>query len=328
MCRRLDRALNTLNRLELDCGIVIKPENIYYFTGYYPTAKAVLILKDDPLLLISKMDYLLAENAGVQYKAVEKIEEELRLRLKGRKIGVEKSHVTLEFYEKHLRGKEVHDMRFIGEMRMRKDREEIRRIKKAAELTKKVIMDVSGDMFGSREREIAARAEYMIKRVAEPAFNAIVASGANSAVPHHSPGDKVIEPDDVVILDFGAKVDHYNADLTRTFPPKDENELYEATLEAQRAAIKECYAGNEIKKADLAARKVLREYGFEELFLHSTGHGVGLEIHEPPRLTKDAKGRFKEGMVVTVEPGVYRDYGIRIEDLVLIRKRPVLLSEG
>lgn len=317
--------MGALSRLGLECGIVLKPENIFYLTGYYPTARAALVLRDDPLLIVSKMDARLAEDARVEYLAVEKVYE--KIPLKGDKIGVEKEHLSLEFYEKYLRGKELHNMGFIERMRRTKDEGEVRLIRRAARITEDAILETMDEMAGRKEREIAALAEYRIRRRAELAFDAIVAAGENSAVPHHAPGDRVVREGEVVILDAGARVERYNADLTRTLVP-DGDPMFEAALEAQRAAVRECRAGNELRNADRAAREVLREYGYEELFVHSTGHGVGLEVHEYPRLTKDAKGKFQEGMVVTVEPGIYGDYGIRIEDLVLVKKRPVFLSRG
>ena len=116
----------------------------------------------------------------------------------------------------------------------------------------------------------------------------------------------------------------YHTDMTRTFfnnQAKGFNEVYRIVLEAQRAGIRECYEGNDLKNPDLAVRGVLKEYGLEKYFLHATGHGVGLNIHEPPSVGKRSKGKFKKGMVVTVEPGVYTEFGVRIEDLVLVGKR-------
>lgn len=325
MRRRLERALDAMKEHGLECGIVLKPENIYYLANFYPTAMAALLLKEEPLLIVSKMDSGLAEAAKVEFKAVEKFEAEFNLEYD--KIGVEKKYASIEFYEKHLKGKEVHNLEFIEEMRKYKEKEEIKKMKRAARITEEVMKSAADELIGKKERDVAALAEYKIKEKAELAFDAIVAAGENSAVPHHTPGDKKIRARDVVILDMGAQVEHYNADVTRTFCLGSEPELYSIALEAQKAAIQECYAGNEVRNADLAAREVLREYGWEEYFLHSTGHGIGLEVHEPPRLTKDAKGRFEKDMVVTVEPGIYKEYGVRIEDMVLVRKRPVLLTK-
>jgi len=317
--------LDKLSEKVLEYGIVLKPENIYYLTGFFPTTKAALLLKEEPLLLVSKMDQRFAETSTVEFKAVEKFEVEFNLKCS--KIGVEKKFVSIEFYEKHLKGKEVHDLGFIEEMRKHKEKGEIKKMKRAARITEEVMKSVAGELVGKEEREIASLAEFKIKEKAELAFNAIVAAEENSAIPHYTPGDKKINAGEVVIIDMGAQAEHYNADVTRTLCLGNEPEFYPIVLEAQRVAIKECYAGNEMKNADLAAREVLREYGCEEYFLHSTGHGIGLEVHEPPRLYKEATGRFEEGMVITVEPGIYKDYGIRIEDMVLVGKKAKLLTK-
>jgi len=230
----------------------------------------------------------------------------------------------MDFYERYLKGKEISDLRFIEDMRKIKDKEEIKRIRKAVKVAEDAIKEI--DLEGKTEREVAASLEYFIKKKAEVAFNAVVASGRNSAIPHHKPSDRRIKPGEPVIIDFGARIDNYNSDLSRTI--SSDSEVYAAVEEAQRAGVKECFEGNEIKNADLAVREVLRKHGLEEYFLHSSGHGIGLEVHEPPKVSKDVKGRFERGMVVTIEPGVYRDSGIRIEDMVLIGKKPKILSRG
>jgi Xaa-Pro dipeptidase len=325
MASRLRNALDKLSEEGLECGIVLKPENIYYLTDFFPTTTAALLLREDPLLIVSKMDQRLAEAAKVEFKAVEKFTQEFNLKYS--KIGVEKKFASIEFYEKHLKGKEVRDLGFIEELRKFKEKEEIKKMKRAARITEMVMKMAAGELIGKKERDVAALAEYKLKEKASLAFDAIVAAGENSAVPHHTPGDKKIKAGEVVILDIGARVEHYNADISRTFCLDSEPELYPIALEAQKAAIRECHAGNEVKKADAAAREVFREYGCEEYFLHSTGHGIGLEVHEPPRLSKDVEGRFEKGMVVTVEPGIYKEYGIRIEDMVLVGKKAKLLTK-
>ncbi len=323
MGARLEKALEALVKRGLRCGIALNPANIYYLTGFYPTTTCALLIKEDPFLLGYKMDAALAENANVEFKAVEKMSRELK-NLRHKKIGIEKNYMSLEFYERNLKNKKIKKFNFLEEMRMIKEKKEIGQIKKAIEVAEKAIAEVD---LRTTEREAAASVEYAIRKRALSAFDAIIASGRNSAIPHHSPTDMKIKSP--VIVDAGARVEHYNSDITRTFAHEDSGEsamIYEAVREAQKKAIGECYAGNEIRAADMAARKVLREYGFEKDFLHSTGHGIGLEVHEAPRLSKDAKGVFKEGMVVTVEPGVYRNVGVRIEDVVYVGKRPRVLS--
>jgi Xaa-Pro aminopeptidase len=209
-------------------------------------------------------------------------------------------------------------------MRARKDKNEIKNIKKAIRITEEALGKIE---FNHSEIAVAASIEHHIRKRGQLAFEAIVAGGANSAVPHHTSSDTQISMP--VIVDAGARVDHYNADITRTYLSSENEsvqEVYYAVKEAQKAGIKECYHGNDIKRADLAVRNVLREYGYLKDFLHSTGHGIGLSVHEEPRISREATGTFKEGMVVTIEPGVYRDFGVRIEDIVLIGRKPKVLS--
>tara|TARA_B100002003_G_C14146517_1_gene551304 strand:+ start:1098 stop:2084 length:987 start_codon:yes stop_codon:yes gene_type:complete len=323
MTSRINIALNKLNSKGIECGILLKPENIYYLTDFFPTSKAALILKENPILLVSRMDYQLAEESEVEVEVTENFGDKLNLKVK--KVAVEKKYASIEFCEKHLKDKKIYDLNFIQEMRKLKDKGEIKTIKRAARITEGVIKTVEGELNGKLEREIAALAEYKIREKTELAFNAIVASDENSAIPHHQPGGKKITGK-VIILDIGAKVNGYHSDITRTFFLDKEPELYPIVLEAQKAGIKECYAGNNVKNVDLATRKVIREHGYEDYFLHSTGHGIGLEIHEPPILHKKIDGTLEKGMVVTVEPGIYKDYGVRMEDMILVGSKAKLLT--
>lgn len=321
---RLSVALEHVKEMGIECGIVLKPENIFYLTGFFPSSHAALLLRQEPLLLVSKMDTKLAGRCCVEFKVFEKFEEELKLEYKN--IGIEKKYASFEFYEKYLAGKNIRDLNFIEEMRKIKSKEEIEKIKKAVKIAGDALAKAADALDGKTEREVAAILEYAIKKRAETAFEAIVASGENSSIPHHRSADKKIKSGEAVIIDVGARVGYYNCDISRTFNSNEDT--YDAVIEAQKAGIKECYAGNEIKNADSAVRSVLREYGFEEFFLHSSGHGIGIEVHEAPKIAKDAEGKFEAGMVVTLEPGVYRDFGVRIEDMILAGKKPEILSRG
>ncbi|MEE8167387.1 MAG: Xaa-Pro peptidase family protein [Candidatus Hydrothermarchaeales archaeon] len=326
MASRLDDALHRLSEKDLKCGIVLKPENIFYLTGFFPSATSALLLKDEPTLLVSRMDAAPAEASLVKFKVVEKVGSEIkRLRYKG--MGVEKNFTSFGFIEKNLKGKKIHNLDFIEDMRKIKGKKEVDTTKKAIKIAEDAARGVESEMEGKTEREVAASLEYSIRKHAQVAFEAIVASGRNSSVPHHSPTEAAISAP--VIIDVGAKVDYYNSDLSRTFTmgsPSNVLEVYEAVSEAQKAGIKECYDGNDVKAADLAVRGVLDEYNLEEYFLHSSGHGMGLEVHEEPRISKDSKEKFREGMVVTIEPGVYKEFGVRIEDVVLVGKQPRVLT--
>jgi Xaa-Pro dipeptidase len=327
---RIQRALDFLGEKDIECGVVLKPENIRYLTGFAPTSRALLLLKDPPLLLVSDMDATHAKKISIEVKVIRSLKRALKHNFK--EIGVEKDTMSLGFREKYLSAKKVSDMDFLRKMRASKDKEEIENIRKAVEISDAVMSEAVSIIGGGKtEKQCAAEIEFLIKTWAEPAFDVIVANGENSTIPHHRPTNKTVDVNYPTIVDLGASVNGYHTDMTRTFfddSTKGFGEVYRIVLEAQKAGIKECYEGNDIKNPDLAVRRVLKEYGLEKHFLHATGHGVGLEIHEPPNVGKRAKGKFESGMVVTIEPGVYRDFGIRIEDVVLVGKRPEVLTKS
>lgn len=327
---RIERALDFLGEMKLECGVVLKPANIRYLTGFAPTSRALLILRDPPLLMVSDMDATLAKKTSMDVKVIKSLKRSLKLNYK--EVGVEKDTMPLGFKERYLNGKKVSDMYFLRKMRATKDKDEIESIRKAAEISDAVMGEAESILGGGKtERQCAAEIEFLIKTWAKPAFEVIVANGENSALPHHRPASKTVDINYPTIVDMGACVNGYHTDMTRTFfddSTKGFQEIYRIVLEAQKAGIKECYVGNELKNPDIEVRRVLKEYGLEKHFLHATGHGVGLEIHEPPNIGKRAKGKFERGMVVTIEPGVYRDFGVRIEDLVLVGKRPEVLTKS
>jgi len=159
----------------------------------------------------------------------------------------------------------------------------------------------------------------------ENSFPTIVASGPNAAHPHHDPTDRVLRRGDLVIVDLGACVEGYCSDMTRTLSVGaargKAKEVFEAVFEAQRAQLRAVRANRALAGLDKVGRDVLAEYGFERYFCHSTGHGLGLEVHEPPRVSPSAPGRTSAGMVITIEPGVYIPGlgGARLEDDVVVR---------
>jgi Xaa-Pro aminopeptidase len=179
---------------------------------------------------------------------------------------------------------------------------------------------------GVKEAEVAAEMEYAARRTGAEAmsFPTIIASGARSALPHGRATEQAIAPGGFVVCDFGVILAGYCSDQTRTVwvgaPSKDAQEAYAAVREAQEAAIASVRPGVSVGEVDAAARKVLRKAGLGRYFTHSTGHGVGLEIHEAPRVAAGQKELLKPGMVITIEPGVYfpGKWGVRIEDMVAV----------
>jgi Xaa-Pro aminopeptidase len=215
-------------------------------------------------------------------------------------------------------------------LRARKDDAELQALRRAGEIADEVaegVRALGSEAVGWTEAELAAHIEDRLTEAGgeELSFPVIVGSGPNGARPHHTHGDRIIEAGDPVVLDFGARVDHYPSDQTRTLvfggsPPSDFREAFQAVRDAQAAAIEAIEPGVPTGAVDAAAREVIAECGFGDRFIHRTGHGVGLSVHEGPYIVDGGERPLEEGMVFSVEPGVYIEdaFGIRIEDLVVV----------
>jgi len=213
----------------------------------------------------------------------------------------------------------------LGPLRLVKDEAELGSMERAASHADQVIEEV-GDLVrpGMTEREVARLAIDRFESLGDTDPWVIVASGPNSALPHHHTSGRQIEPDDVLLLDLGASTDGYGSDITRTFwlgaPPPEAAAVYETVDRAQQAAIAVSRAGADPEAVDRAARAVIESAGLGRYFPHRTGHGVGLEVHEPPYLVRGNHEPLAAGMAHSVEPGVYLPgrFGVRIEDLVVV----------
>jgi Xaa-Pro aminopeptidase len=251
-----------------------------------------------------------------------------------RRIGYEPARMTCEFYE-GLKAKlplraSLEPVRgWIEEMRMVKSAAELALIRRSVETNSRAFEHVVSRLkSGVSERDLAAELEYRMRRLGaeKPSFETIVAGGERSALPHAQPTAARLASGDLVVVDMGAFQEGYASDMTRMLfvgtPPVKAKRMYRAVLEAQLAAIDAVRAGVSTAAVDAAARRVLKGYGLDRAFTHSTGHGLGLEIHEPPRLGRRDKMRLQTGMAVTIEPGVYVEGygGIRIEDTVVVTK--------
>jgi Xaa-Pro aminopeptidase len=212
-------------------------------------------------------------------------------------------------------------------MRTVKSPTEIARIRRSVETNSKAFEQaVARVRPGMKEQDLAAELEYRMRRLGaeKPSFETIVAGGVRSALPHAQPTAARFQTGDLIVVDMGALQEGYCSDMTRMLflgtPSAMVKRTYKAVLEAQLAGIDAVRAGARTAAVDAATRNVLKGYGLDGAFIHSTGHGLGLEIHEPPRLGKRDKGRLSAGMAITIEPGVYIEGfgGIRIEDTVLV----------
>ncbi|MCM6776824.1 aminopeptidase P family protein [Nocardia sp. CDC159] len=226
----------------------------------------------------------------------------------------------------------------VEQLRMVKDAYEVDRLRAAcaaADAALAALLERGGLRPGRTERQVARELEWLMFEhgAHKIAFETIVATGANSAVPHHRPTDAELAPGDFVKLDFGAVVDGYHSDMTRTLvlgaPADWQREVYELVYAAQRAGREALKPGAACNAVDAAARSVIEAAGQGELFVHGLGHGVGLQIHEAPGLAKTGTGTLLGGVAVTVEPGVYFPGrgGVRIEDTLVVREGgPELLT--
>ncbi len=336
--RRLARLRARLAELDLPGLLVTGAANVRYLSGF--AGEGFLVVTADGQWLVTDGRY--EEEAAAAAPAWELVsyrrEEELKecLRSLAREAGLarlacEAAHLSLarhRWFAETLEGVELDPREGLVEgLRRVKDAEEVARIRRALALAEEAFARLLPRIApGRSERELAVELEFTMRELGAdgPAFELIVASGPNASLPHARPGGRRLERGDLLLLDFGAVWEGYRSDTTRTVVvgpagPR-QREVYEVVLAAQEAALRAVRPGATGGEVDRAARAVMEEAGYGERFLHGTGHGVGLEIHEAPRLSPGREDRLEAGMVVTVEPGIYLPGwgGVRLEDLVLV----------
>ncbi len=325
MNTKLKQVIEAMHDQNIDSMMVLKPENIRYLTGFRPSSSSILILKDEPVLLASKIDREDASKNSIVNLDVYKEFEEVKELLKG-KIGIEKS-MTVGTYKKLIGDFEVVTTDIVETSRSVKSKWEVENIENALRIAEKSLMELE---FSGTEIELAAKLEYNMKinGSERASFESIMASGVRSSLPHGSPSNNTIESP--VLIDWGAVYNNYSSDTTRTIVETEkQEEIFNIVLDAQKTAIKSIKPGVKSSDIDTIARDVITEYGYGDSFIHSTGHGVGLEIHEKPSLSKNDDDTLEKGMVVTVEPGIYLEgeFGVRIEDMILITNRGKVLNK-
>lgn len=333
----------------VDALLVTHPPNIRYLTGFTGSS-AMLLVEPERMLLLTDPRYALqapAETSGHCEVRVEPVNvwEGLQVALSERpprSLGCERDHLTIRSAER-LRERcaaRVEPLSGLVEaLRVVKDEGEVASIREAATLARVAYDDTVPHVRpGMTELAVAARLEGRLRELGSEwhPFPTIVASGPRSAQPHARTSSRTIGRGDLLLLDFGAIVNGYCSDITRTVvvgaqPDGKQRECYDAVLGAQRNAIDGLRAGMTGREADRLARGRLEEAGFGQAFRHSLGHGIGLEVHEEPRLAPTAETTLPAGAVVTVEPGVYlEDWGgVRLEDDVrLATDGAALISAG
>lgn len=325
----LEQIINQMHQEGLDGLILLKPENITYIAGFRPSSASILLLGDGPLLFASKMDINEAfEKSSIpveELQSLKDIKKKIQKTLPG-KLGVENS-MSLQTYRKLCKDFKIELTDIIERFRVLKSKTEIQNIEGAIKIAENSVKNLN---LSISENKAAAELEYnmRVRGSIQPAFETIMASGIRSSLPHASTSSEKIERP--LVIDWGAIYHNYCSDMTRTIVNSEEQEeIWEIVLEAQKAAINTIKPGIKASYIDKVARSIIEEYGYADSFIHSTGHGVGLEVHENPSLSIKYEGKLEKGMVVTVEPGIYLEgkFGVRIEDMVLIKNRAKILTD-
>jgi Xaa-Pro aminopeptidase len=322
---------------DADAALVTHLVNVRYLTGLASSNAALLVGADGTAVLATDGRYAgIAESVCPELELV--IDRRTAEALTGRaaergvrRLAFEAHSMTVEARDELAGGggpELVVLGRAVEELRRVKDEEEIALLREACAITDQAFAEVHSMIApGVSEREIGIALERrMVDLGAErPAFESIVASGPNGAVPHHRPGDRVVEAGDLVTLDFGALYGGYHADMTRTVAVGHvadwQREIYDLVARAQRAGTAAAVPGAETPAVDAAAREIIEAAGHGDDFPHGLGHGVGLEIHESPLLGYDKTGKLVDRVPITTEPGVYLAGrgGVRIEDTLVVR---------
>lgn len=323
--------------LKIDALLVSSPANVRYLSGYSGS---------NGLLVITPAESHFFTDPRYQLEASQKITCKVHVakgplivaasallkRKKLKKIGFESAWVQYEAYAR-LKGAlplgfGLHPVgRLIDEQRMVKSAAEIERIRISVRVNSEAYSRTIRNIRpGLRERDIAAELEFQMRRLGadKAAFDTIVAAGPHSALPHAQPGAHRLTESELLLIDMGSSLEGYCSDMTRVsyagVAPKRVRDLYRAVVEANLAGIDAVRPGIAAGKVDAAARNVLKAHKLDRAFVHATGHGLGLEIHEMPRIGKTEKTQLQAGMAITIEPGAYLEGlgGVRIEDTVLV----------
>jgi len=321
----------------IDC-MINNPIDIFYLTGVALSKGILLVLKDKKYLIVDSRYYETAKNKASDFeviKATDFYNEYMTIldREKIKRLELDGNTVFANDFEA-IKGympliklsckKELGET--LNNMRMIKSPPEIKQIMNAQRLTEKAFEHTLPFIKkGVPECEIAAEIDMFVrKNGGYPAFQTIVISGKNSSLPHGEPSQKLLEDGDFVVIDFGAQLEHYCSDMTRTVGighlSDRQINVYETVLEAQKKALEKIRPGQLCKDIDKAARKFIDKTEFKGTFEHGLGHGVGLQVHEQPNFNTRCETILVPGMVLTVEPGIYLEgeFGVRIEDMIIV----------
>lgn len=334
---RIDRLNKLREKIKgnFDAFITLNSVNLRYLLDYRGEGAILLVTEEKVLLYVNEMYLEQAQEdcSDIEIIPVKREWEGIVVRaLKKERVKrlAFESDITFSTYKRIsslINGVELVPVEnFLDSIRAIKDEEEISLIKKSAEIADLAFMHLKSLIKpGIKEQDLVAEFNYFVrKRGATVSFEPIILYGEMSSLPHGIPASREIKTDGILLIDYGAKYNGYCSDATRTFflgkPPKEYSKIYNVVLKAQESAESIIKPGVLASEVDRVAREVINKEGFGDKFIHSTGHGVGLEIHEYPRLAEGNDTLIEKGMVLTVEPGIYiKGFGgIRIEDLVVV----------
>jgi Xaa-Pro aminopeptidase len=333
---RIESVLAKIEENNWDGMLINKPENIRYLSGFTAGADAMLLISPEQQVIFTDSRY--EEQVKRECPAWElRLQSSLNLQelqdisKNFKKIGIESHAVSYQDYidmSQKLNCELVPQPGMVEELRQVKDEEELELLRSAAQIGDRTFDQILKSIRpGISEKAIANQLVFYLKEngCEKESFDTIIISGLNTALPHGQPGNKLLEAGEMLTMDYGGFYQGYAGDMTRTIAIGKADSIfrdrYYALLEAQQLGLSKVMAGASCREIDLAVREVLKKYNLDTFFAHGTGHGVGLEIHESPRLSHNSDDILQKNMVVTIEPGVYIPGwgGIRIEDTVIVK---------
>lgn len=326
MQTHLDNILKDLEKDDVQAYLLTKFTNVEYISNYRPTSFAFCVIKENPVIYASSMDMEIAKNNSTievrEYESFEAMIGELKSDGVDR-LAIEPS-LPFSSFEKLRDDFTISSKTYIDKQRMIKTPAEIEKITKATEIAQKSFLQLDILNNNNTEKEIAFDlVRFMIENGADKeSFDTIVTSGASSSLPHAIPEAKRLE--NPILIDWGAIFEGYCSDNTRTMVYTEaQQEIWDIVAEAHDKAIKAIRPGLKCVDIDKVARDIITDYGYGDRFIHSTGHSLGLDIHETPGFSIRDETVIENGMVITVEPGIYLEgeFGVRLEDTVAIHKK-------
>ena len=334
---RLNKLHEYISIKNYDGMYITNSTNIRYLTGFTGSAGLLLVL-DQSAYFFTDGRYIQQSKEQVQNAKITIISNSYFDELKNHNllsskmnIGFESEHMSFSYYETMISNfpkiNWISTNSIVENLAAIKDNEEIQSLKTAIEITDEVFTKIIPEIKqGVTEKYISTKISYLFKMngAEGDSYESIIAGGPRSALPHARPTDRKFEKGDFIVMDFGALYNGYHADMTRTLvvgkPTNKHTEIYDIVLESQLNGIKTARSGIPCSKVDNACRSIIQDNGYGDMFNHSTGHGIGLEVHTLPRVHKHNHELLKQNQVITIEPGIYiPDWGgVRIEDDCLI----------